>query len=533
MQEDSKINNHTHKVSVSQQWGTARLRFLFLLPMSLMIALIIFVLGIIIYEYTTRDVEKGVIHIRASVQNFYEESIRYDAKALQAILHTLRQNDNLATALTQRNRDDLLRLASPLFEDIKRDFEITHLYFSGVDRVNLLRVHTPLRYGDTINRITMLQAQKSGAVAYGVELGPLGTFTLRVVAPWYDNQTHKLIGYVELGMELNQVIEKLQNFFGVQPFIMINKEFLDQTKWEAGMRTLGRTAHWNHFANKVLSEQSTYKLPPVLAEHLIRGEVIADTSIINLIYEGLSYRVTSLPLHNAGGIAVAEMILLTDVSKEEKIARKTLYEGIIIVFVAGAILFAFFYWLIGQIGQRIEQNEKKLHDIATHDGLTGLYNHKFFYTLLENEIIRAERYQHHTSLLLLDIDHFKNVNDTYGHRSGDMILSGLSKRLMSRIRTTDSVCRYGGEEITIILPETDIMIAKQIAENLRVLIEHEPFEIEDNQHIKVTVSIGVSVYPQHATKASTLVSVADTALYKAKENGRNCVCVYETKEKKS
>ena len=183
MQEDSKINNHTHKVSVSQQWGTARLRFLFLLPMSLMIALIIFVLGIIIYEYTTRDVEKGVIHIRASVQNFYEESIRYDAKALQAILHTLRQNDNLATALTQRNRDDLLRLASPLFEDIKRDFEITHLYFSGVDRVNLLRVHTPLRYGDTINRITMLQAQKSGAVAYGVELGPLGTFTLRVVAP--------------------------------------------------------------------------------------------------------------------------------------------------------------------------------------------------------------------------------------------------------------------------------------------------------------------------------------------------------------
>ena len=238
-------------------------------------------------------------------------------------------------------------------------------------------------------------------------------------------------------------------------------------------------------------------------------------------------------MHNAGGIAVAEMILLTDVSKEEKIARKTLYEGIIIVFVAGAILFAFFYWLIGQIGQRIEQNEKKLHDIATHDGLTGLYNHKFFYTLLENEIIRAERYQHHTSLLLLDIDHFKNVNDTYGHRSGDMILSGLSKRLMSRIRTTDSVCRYGGEEITIILPETDIMIAKQIAENLRVLIEHEPFEIEDNQHIKVTVSIGVSVYPQHATKASTLVSVADTALYKAKENGRNCVCVYETKEKKS
>ena len=116
----------------------------------------------------------------------------------------------LSLALAQRDRDMLLKHATPLFKDIRRDYKITHFYFTGIDRVNLLRVHAPLRYGDTIDRITTLQAEHSGTVAYGVELGPLGTFTLRLVSPWYDPKTNKLIGYVELGMEIDQIIHKLE-----------------------------------------------------------------------------------------------------------------------------------------------------------------------------------------------------------------------------------------------------------------------------------------------------------------------------------
>ena len=296
------------------------------------------------------------------------------------------------------------------------------------------------------------------------------------------------------------------------------------------MHALGRTPNWNRFAKNVSSEQSMYKFPASLSENLINGELITNNGIIDVMYKELPHRVTSIPLEDAGGRTVAQMILLTDVSQEERVARDTVYVGIITALVAGSALFIFFYWLVGKIGKRIEHNEKELRDIATHDGLTGLYNHKFFYTLLEDEIARASRYKKRISLLLLDIDFFKKVNDTYGHRSGDMILSELSKLLMNRVRVTDSVCRYGGEEMTIILSETDIQTAKVIAEDIRSLVEQEAFEIEDGKNINITVSIGISTYSEELKEASTLVSGADTALYEAKESGRNRICEFKSLE---
>lgn len=173
------------------------------------------------------------------------------------------------------------------------------------------------------------------------------------------------------------------------------------------------------------------------------------------------------------------------------------------------------------------QKHNELEEMAMHDGLTGLYNHKFFYSAFENEISRGARYSKPTSLLLIDIDKFKNVNDTYGHIAGDMILIELSQRLMKRVRTTDYVCRYGGEEFGIILVETDITVAKTIAEELCLLVEKEPFLIQDGRYISLTVSIGISAYSEEAKEVLTIFSNADNALYVAKNGGRNQVCVFE------
>ncbi|MEN8727057.1 MAG: diguanylate cyclase [Sulfurovum sp.] len=179
--------------------------------------------------------------------------------------------------------------------------------------------------------------------------------------------------------------------------------------------------------------------------------------------------------------------------------------------------------------QHRKQVVEELEELAIRDGLTGLYNHKFFYTLLEKEVARDDRYHNTVALLLIDIDHFKNVNDRYGHRAGDTILRALSQRLMTRARATDYVCRYGGEEIAVILIETNIIEAQAIAEELRILIEKEPFLIENGRYVPITVSIGVSVYSEEAKDASMMVTNADNALYRAKENGRNQVCVFEKK----
>ncbi len=162
---------------------TLRLRLLFLVPLTVSILAIVAALTLALYQHEHQAVERGVLRIRASAQDFYEDSVRHDARALQAVMDALQHDARLNDLLARRDRQGLLAHTSLLFEQFRRDFSITHLYFNGPDRVNLLRVHTPNRHGDRIERITMLAAEKDGTTAFGVEMGPLGTFTLRLVAP--------------------------------------------------------------------------------------------------------------------------------------------------------------------------------------------------------------------------------------------------------------------------------------------------------------------------------------------------------------
>jgi diguanylate cyclase (GGDEF)-like protein len=143
--------------------------------------------------------------------------------------------------------------------------------------------------------------------------------------------------------------------------------------------------------------------------------------------------------------------------------------------------------------------------------------------LLKEETVRAQRFNHPVSLLMLDIDHFKHVNDTHGHKAGDVVLKGLSDLLMKQVRAVDRVCRYGGEEFTVILPETDAAVAMQIAERMRAEVERQPFDIGGGKTIGITVSIGVATYPQHLDSPEEVIKAADVALYAAKRAGRNRV----------
>jgi diguanylate cyclase (GGDEF)-like protein/PAS domain S-box-containing protein len=169
--------------------------------------------------------------------------------------------------------------------------------------------------------------------------------------------------------------------------------------------------------------------------------------------------------------------------------------------------------------KRAEQAEA----LARRDSLTGLCNHRTFYDLLEGETVRARRFKRPVSVLMLDIDYFKRVNDTDGHQAGDMILRKLGDLLLRRARAVDHVCRYGGEEFALILPETDTQAGAEIAERLRDDIERERFIVNGGKPVAITVSIGVATYPQQAVTAEELIRAADVALYEAKHGGRNRV----------
>lgn len=168
---------------------------------------------------------------------------------------------------------------------------------------------------------------------------------------------------------------------------------------------------------------------------------------------------------------------------------------------------------------------QRMERLATTDGLTGLNNHRHFQEILSKELERAKRYKHPLSLLLMDIDHFKSFNDTYGHPVGDLVLKEIALCIQKSIRINDIPARYGGEEFTVIIPETTQANAMIIAERVRATIEKHVIHSLEKQ-LRVTVSIGCATYPTQASSQQELIDLADKALYYSKEHGRNQVNAY-------
>ena len=178
-------------------------------------------------------------------------------------------------------------------------------------------------------------------------------------------------------------------------------------------------------------------------------------------------------------------------------------------------------------GSGIEANyHEEIYRMTIIDGLTGAHNKRYMIEFLEREMARCARYERPLSLLMFDLDHFKKINDTHGHLTGDYVLKEMSRRLLGRIRKEELLCRYGGEEFAAVLPETSHEGAMQFAEVIRGLVESEPFEYEGDR-FQVTISIGVATLDgdgsQRMQDPTEFLKIADENLYKAKHGGRNRV----------
>ena len=176
------------------------------------------------------------------------------------------------------------------------------------------------------------------------------------------------------------------------------------------------------------------------------------------------------------------------------------------------------------MAEELEKSHAVLQNLSIRDGLTGLYNHREFQRRLKEEMERSRRYGRTFSLLMMDIDHFKVVNDTYGHPAGDKVLRAVADVVRREVRFVDHVARYGGEEFAVILPETHGAGVLVAAERLRTAAGDHAIAIPDGPEINVTVSIGIAEFPWNAGSMEELIAAADRALYSAKQTGRNRVC---------
>ncbi len=179
------------------------------------------------------------------------------------------------------------------------------------------------------------------------------------------------------------------------------------------------------------------------------------------------------------------------------------------------------------LAQSMYNMAKRLELLVYNDPLTGIYNRLLLNIRLREELARSRRHEWPLAMLVVDIDHFKKINDTYGHLVGDEMLIGCSRILSDHIREEDCLARFGGEEFVILAPSMTGENAQQLAERIRAGMENEKFITRaGGTTIRMTISIGISIYPDHAGNENELMSQADKALYKAKAQGRNRVCLF-------
>lgn len=172
----------------------------------------------------------------------------------------------------------------------------------------------------------------------------------------------------------------------------------------------------------------------------------------------------------------------------------------------------------------LRQQIDELSELVATDALTGLFNFRHFKTVLQAEMDRSKRSGIPTSLVLVDADHFKDVNDNYGHEIGNQALNHIAHILKNEVRTTDIVCRYGGEEFAMIFPETHLNLAVKVADRIREKIANSPVKV-DRGKINLTASMGASVYMKTSVLGiDDFVDSVDKYLYEAKQSGRNCIC---------
>jgi len=346
-----------------------RRRVLWPLGITLIVFLLLF-LGVF-QIYLQRELSRQLDDHLSSVENLYDDLLVERSAVLRSFIAQIQRHRDLQQAMIRHDRATLLEKSGPIFRELLRDQDITHFYYHTNEGVNFLRVHKPGFSGDRIDRLTMQQARAGIQVSSGVELGPLGTFTLRVVAPWFSND--KLIGFVELGEEVEPLLQKIARQNGSQMAILISKELLDRVEWQEGQQMLGRETGWDLLPEHVVTAVSEPKLLGKIAKVLTRAH-LAGRQVVSVELANEQYHGRYLPLIDASNKQVGVMLILQN--SHETINDHKIAIALITIFCAllGGALFASAYTILGRTEKALELARQKLLDEIdkTHHANTQL-----------------------------------------------------------------------------------------------------------------------------------------------------------------
>lgn len=323
-----------------------RVRARILLPFTLVL---LFVIGAFVsssYVVGEREQEQELANRVSAVEKLFMRRIESDAAMMQATLIAISRNEAISQPFLQRDRDALLQQTWPLFDTLREHNNVTHFYISTPDRINFLRVHQPDQFGDLIDRVTTKQAAEQQRVVKGLDFGPLGTLTLRVVLPWYkDNQ---LIGYLELGGDIENITTEIRRVLGVGMLALVDAELLDQQRMYSGK---GPPMHLNtpeRIGQSAIVAKSIDYIPRELLQRLQAGGM-ARQGTLRIKEMDKEFYVTKLPLYDVLERDVGQLVVVHDVTGVQDHLYRTMLMVILLSVTAGGIVFAIFFVILGRV----------------------------------------------------------------------------------------------------------------------------------------------------------------------------------------
>jgi len=508
-----------------------------LVPFALA-SIFLFTLSVVgIYQEEEEHIKADFHSNIAAIKNSYSGLIHNSVNKLSLALSVVLNNKQIEDAFRKKDKARLLAIAQPVFKELHADYSITHLYFHDEQRMNYLRVHQPERYGDVIDRFSTVKAEESGQLAWGVELGPLGTFTVRVVMPLWDGE--KRIGYIELGEEIEKETRELALMFQIKLALLVSKEFLKKEGWEAGTRMMGRKSEWKQLDHSVISFVAPHDFPITLVNNaLLTSFLDTESSRIEVATENHLYQSALIPVTDAEDRHVGDLLILQDFTARSHGLWNTVLSLSVVALVIGTILLLLFYFVLGRAEQQLVRRQQKMvaatqakleiqetHVLemehrSLHNTLTGLPNRKNLNEQFDRRIKNAEEGKQGYVLMLMDIDRMREINDTLGHDVGDRVLQEVAQRLKDGLTDAEIVACVGGNEFAVLLPAPPPELMGISVDRVKQLFSI-PITV-DGIALPIEMTIGVALFPEHGNESLVLVRHADVAMRKAKVLNKGC-----------
>lgn len=332
-----------------------RVKATFIWPFAIVLTFILCAFVATAYHLEIQVRDRALANRVAAVAKLVDQKLGKDTNLMQAVLRTLMANAVIEAAFFRLDRDALLREVGPLFEALRADHRITHLYFNGPDLVNVLRLHSPGEFGDLINRDTTTQARDRGVAAHGLELGPLGTLTLRLVVPWRNDKG--LLGYFEIGEEVGHLIDEIRDSLSVDLFVLVDKGFMLPQQWQHGQALFNRQGSWDRFGSRVLVAQTASQTPAALSDRVLQRLSTGDTQVFEEDTRRL--HLAMLALNDAGGRRIGDLVVMSDITTLQQTFLNSVLSVTLLSLLVGVGALGLFYFAL----ERVERDYRRQHDL--------------------------------------------------------------------------------------------------------------------------------------------------------------------------